>query len=392
LNLSNFVFTVVAAAACVLLLDQSCVRIREALRSQRYTAQRKRRRELFAGIQVQFNFPSHAAEQRTDGLFELVAATHTNSVAAQDRYQREIARSAACLGLAFTALAANVTLVHDLHRIQSLLAWIDLIALGCALFHFVMARRALSPWIEHRSRSELLRQYAFLSPLFPSSAEMGADLDLTSAFEAERDRIDRGVLLMRGRDLIEAIVTYWDHRRSAILSANGEHRDISTNILRLYIERRCLRQLAWFRASIERLQRTERDRTRLLSFLFWLSIFLASLKAIMVTLSMKLNPAVAEFLAFAVLMATGGAAAMSALHYGQNIRSLIHRYRAQEHDINRWLDTFARVNRETLMRDEPQLGANAEVRRSILVFEDLMVKELVDWMHISEHDSIELGP
>lgn len=33
-----------------------------------------------------------------------------------------------------------------------------------------------------------------------------------------------------------------------------------------------------------------------------------------------------------------------------------------------------------------------DARRAILQFENLMIEELIDWVHISSHDMIELAP
>jgi hypothetical protein len=37
-------------------------------------------------------------------------------------------------------------------------------------------------------------------------------------------------------------------------------------------------------------------------------------------------------------------------------------------------------------------AAKCEIRTLILQFEDLMIEELIDWIHISSHDVIEMTP
>jgi hypothetical protein len=36
--------------------------------------------------------------------------------------------------------------------------------------------------------------------------------------------------------------------------------------------------------------------------------------------------------------------------------------------------------------------AKNDMRAQILRFEDLMIEELIDWIHITSHDAIELAP
>jgi hypothetical protein len=90
-------------------------------------------------------------------------------------------------------------------------------------------------------------------------------------------------------------------------------------------------------------------------------------------------------------MSTGAAATVSAIHCGQNTRGLIHRYRAQEREIAVWLSDFQERYQKILGGEELE-PEDGEIRRSIIQFEELMIKELCDWSYISTHDSVEIGP
>jgi hypothetical protein len=89
-----------------------------------------------------------------------------------------------------------------------------------------------------------------------------------------------------------------------------------------------------------------------------------------------------------LLAATTISAALTSIYLSRNDRSLRHRYAAQERRIEGWL-------RRVWQR--PGAGAaqppTAEVfTAEVLDFEELMLEELIDWIHISAHDALELGP
>jgi hypothetical protein len=84
---------------------------------------------------------------------------------------------------------------------------------------------------------------------------------------------------------------------------------------------------------------------------------------------------------------------MTAYYINQNARSLIHRYYTQERRIESWLVEFNRRWSFDRLQAQPlDETGKAAVRAHILNFEGLMIEELVDWVHITTHDAIELGP
>ncbi len=48
---------------------------------------------------------------------------------------------------------------------------------------------------------------------------------------------------------------------------------------------------------------------------------------------------------------------------------------------------FDKLPSETL-----EMERKIEMRSVVLNFEDLMVEELIDWIHVSSHDMIEIAP
>lgn len=94
-----------------------------------------------------------------------------------------------------------------------------------------------------------------------------------------------------------------------------------------------------------------------------------------------------------LLVVTGLSAAMTAYYINQNSRSLIHRYNTQQRIIARWLaafdDRWSFASMPSLSIDP---AAKNEIRAQILWFEDLMIEELIDWVHITSYDAMELAP
>jgi hypothetical protein len=72
---------------------------------------------------------------------------------------------------------------------------------------------------------------------------------------------------------------------------------------------------------------------------------------------------------------------------------VIHRYNTQQRWIRRWLADFdgrwSFVSLPSLAIDD---AVKDDMRDRILQFEDVMIEELTDWVHITSHDAIELAP
>ena len=100
-----------------------------------------------------------------------------------------------------------------------------------------------------------------------------------------------------------------------------------------------------------------------------------------------------QYLVPLLLIVTGMSATMTAYYINQNSRSLIHRYNTQERFIAAWLVAF---NERWKFGSLPSLPidsvAKNAIRDQILNFENMMIEELIDWVHITSHDAIELAP
>ena len=152
--------------------------------------------------------------------------------------------------------------------------------------------------------------------------------------------------------------------------------------------KRARRQLGWFNDSKARLEHSAERRNIVLLSLYCITAGLAVLKHVLFLNSGHPH----AFLLPPLLIVTGMSAAMTAYYINQNSRSLIHRYNTQQRNISSWLVTF---NDRWSFANLPLLNidpaAKNDMRIQILRFEDLMVEELIDWIHITSYDAIELA-
>ena len=127
----------------------------------------------------------------------------------------------------------------------------------------------------------------------------------------------------------------------------------------------------------------------MLQILYWITAGLAVTKLVLFACA-RHSPA---YLLPLLLIITGMSAAMTAYYINQNSRSLVHRYNTQQRFITGWLMRFnERWNFTSLPSLTIDAAAKNDMRAEILHFEDLMIEELIDWIHITSHDAIELAP
>lgn len=157
----------------------------------------------------------------------------------------------------------------------------------------------------------------------------------------------------------------------------------------VYLRRRVRRQLGWFADSKARLEHIAERRGIILLSLYFVAVTLSVVKLLWF-LSTDHSP---SYLLQFLLVLTGMAGAMTAYYINQNARSLIHRYNTQQRRIAEWLNDFdKRWSFTDLPSRTMEVSDKAEMRIRVLEFEDLMIEELIDWVHITSHDAIELAP
>jgi hypothetical protein len=394
----------VIATFVITIAMQAAVRAVSFCRARDYFLHKDKVKEVLA---ARFSLPAASPSSASDHIksfWNLVSTIHREAIEAQTDYVSAVVRAATCLVLAFCALALSATPLREFEWFELVLGWLDAIAIGLVIFHFLRGRDVNERWIKLRTEAELLRQFGFIAVVFPSSNSPNQPHDLTSQFEAESNLIKSQVLKSSSTaDLVPRIDRFWSDRRSSIEKRKLFDSDISGDALLLYLQKRALRQLGWFTESKMRLERNARRRSEWLLKLYSVALLLAMIKLGVVLAGVDQQTAhdvqilswqaAIGVLSAALLIITGLSAAMTAYYLNQNARSLIHRYNMQERQIAKWFETLdARWPIGQLPSLRLDTARKNEIRNLILQFEDLMIEELVDWIHISSHDVIEIAP
>ena len=334
------------------------------------------------------------AEDRRKSLSSSLDKAHRAANAAQTNYYNAVVRSAACLVLAFLALAFGTLRQEDWHErldwesVELLLNWVDVIAIVFVLILFFYGHTACQIWITTRVHAELLRQFQFLCMVFPNAISPRPG-DLKTQFDVEADEVAARVQDGSNTAIVARIERFWSTRKASIERYMLTEADFTADALLVYLKRRVRRQLGWFIDSKARLERIAEGRGTVLQILYWITAGLAVTKLVLFACA-RHSPA---YLLPLLLIITGMSAAMTAYYINQNSRSLVHRYNTQQRFITGWLMRFnERWNFTSLPSLTIDAAAKNDMRAEILHFEDLMIEELIDWIHITSHDAIELAP
>jgi hypothetical protein len=367
--------------------------------------------------------------RRLDDLEQPLDARHEEANLVQGLYHTRVARCVSCLGLALAILGLSLTVFHGSAWFEEFAAAAEVVALGLALYHWWSARNANGLWVATRTKVEFLRQWTFLQAFLATGGADGAGQASREA-AAKAAEIDEALLsapshgwwqwiarLLRppgashlSKTLEERVQGHWDKVRAAYAAMPAAAGEVARADLHLYLRRRPVRQLAWFGLAHKRLHRSSRLREDLMARLFLLSAGLAVGKLALVAwhgwgrssggavqaasggggVSFVDLPTAISLVALALLAATTVSAAAASIYLSRNDRSLMHRYAFQQRRIRSWLKRVA---------GGQSAGSSAagsvpwsRFRDDVLEFEDIMVEELIDWIHISAHDALELAP
>ncbi len=376
---------------------EAAVVLTGAIRSHDYRLFEDKSSESLA---KQFPIPTidrSAAEERRRSLSPFLYRAHRAANAAQTRYHNAVVRSAGCLALAFSALSLGTFLAElwpakaplDWPSLELVLSWLEVIALLLVLVLFLHGHLTRRSWIVGRVGTELLRQYQILGMVLPNAISTAPAGDLKAQFDSEADLVKKCVQDGPIKDIVSRIEAFWKIRRATIETQTLTDADLTIDALLVYLLSRARRQLGWFTNSKERLEHIAERRTIVLVSLYCVAVGVAVLKHVLF-LHEDQMPA---YLVPPLLIATGMSAAMTAYYINQNSRSLIHRYNTQQRIVGRWLVDFeGRWNFTALALASINRSTRNDIRAQILLFEDLMIEELIDWVHITSRDAIELAP
>lgn len=381
------------ALVITVFLTQLCVKIAGTLRSRDY-----RRFENRSANEIGREFPfqtarSSAADDRLAQFVPLLNSMQQTANRAQTAYHDTVVRSAACLALGFAASAGGMLSPQDWPRIfrlqalpwQMVLNWVDAIALLSVLALFLRGSRLYRPWIAKRANTELVRQYQYLSIVFPNLFPVNEEAGLCPEWRGTDHSAP-------GKEhhldfLVKEVERSWQTRKRLISGSAPNHPGLDRDAIILYARKRVVRQLGWFTDSVERLQHVAERRRTLLLALYFITAALALIQ--LVTFERGTTLALVRPI---LLLITGLSLAMTAYYTNQNMKSIAHRYKVQQREIRRWLNTVTPYLKDSDGRVPIEnAGAVQTICTHIESFEELMIYELVDWINISGHDVIELA-
>jgi hypothetical protein len=401
----------VLAALAVLVVGAVAARLERHWRTQR-AAQAKRRQETRDPL-AEIN-PTPALTDMVGLALEppWYQACDTDrkkeddkAVRLQSRYHSCVARCIGVLSVGVVIICLSIIVYRDVDWLEKFATNFDLIATLYALFFFFGARIANEGFVITRSFVETLRAWTHLAIVFP--LERG--IDVISAYQARKKEVaaryweKKGVLppkdaatdASRRPDKRETLI----YRRveECWTEIHGECRAVglrsppSSAQIGFYLKTRPLEQLAFFIMAQGRIYAGQRSREWLMTVLYIASVVLAVLKALTV-FQAELPTAVAahvellsvapvDWLSTALLVVMVLSAAATNAYVSRNERSLLHSYHAQERRIKKWFEDFAAA---------AGTGGGRYAPATMLAFEDIMLNDLLDFIHITSRDVIEV--
>jgi hypothetical protein len=288
--------------------------------------------------------------------------------------------------VAFVCSVASTTVLQNVDGFHLFSASLDVAAIVLVVWNFLASGRFRAKWIRQRSLTEFLRQWSVVDfAFFPG------DGDLTSQFEVFKKRVERA-LDVRADEIEEATVALGAARLEEIRSGILKLQSIQPLVLRRYLDQRPVRQAHWFSASMARIGRQDSIRRRILIAFFGLALLAAATKLLLLIAGGHDSQTWANIPTLVLLISIGVSAASTSAYLGQNVRSLRHRYRAQLRAIELWFLDYRYIIVGAASDNPLPADAVAKVSHAIAEFEILMLNELVDWITVTEHDSMELAP
>jgi hypothetical protein len=381
----------IAACALVVLVGAASAWIDQHLRSRRY----RRAKQAQAAFENDSMFlrtaPIAAALEKAQApsWFQScqndINAEHESANYLQKWYHRCVAQCIAVLSMGVLVTCISAIAVRSNEDLERFAAHYDLIATLYALTFFTIARFINPRFVKQRSFTELLRAWVHLAIVFPF--ERSGEMRLIYGVERERihDRVDA-----RARSIYDRVEQYWTEIEAECRSLDLRPK-LSIAEMGFYLKERPLEQLYYFAKAQQRIHEGQRGREILMLSLYLVSVSLAILKALSVFksgLPLMFEPASnlatlipLDWISTALLGLMAISAAVTNGLISRNDRSLLHSYHAQERRIRKWFEAVAEVSKNGDLVMSPS---------SILSFEDIMLNELLDFIHITSRDVIEI--
>src|SRR5215468_2782811 len=125
------------AIVIIIVAMQARVRAAGLRRARDYASNEDKTRQTIAARFPLPTVPPSIASSRLKSLSDLVSTVHEEAVEAQTTYHSAVVRSATCLAVAFCALALSATPLKAHLPFELVLAWVDAIAIGLVIYHFL---------------------------------------------------------------------------------------------------------------------------------------------------------------------------------------------------------------------------------------------------------------
>jgi hypothetical protein len=321
-----------------------------------------------------------------------VGPLHSTASSSQGRYHDWSVATVALTLFSFcvSAAAAVWNLAHN-WEFGALAA--EIAGLTGALFCVYAARGARNAWILTRVRSELLRQTSVVEGILAPVSDTIDDETQMAVMKESLTGID--VILggsLKPEHMATVVRSGWSGTRSR-LKERFQTRQLRRAQVIEYLARRVIRQMHWFSEAANRMEIREKNRSETLAGMFAIALGLVLFRLVLF-LTNRSDADVGSVLSFGIFMTTAIAGATAAFYGGQNQRSLLHRYQAQEVILKNWLAYFVDKYGKVLNEAETVPLSPFEQSRildSLLDVEDSLATELETWIRVTEHDAIELG-
>jgi len=326
---------------------------------------------------------------------------HIPTFEIKNRYFEYIGRCGVILAGVFILLALELTLFRERADINKYFAMIDMVAIVFVLLYWWRSKVANQRWVSIRIQAELMRQWRKIKRLELSDSERIKSFDsavaaiITDVLQPQSKFKKWLGLGPTSEELEKRIDDYWGDLRTNIQKA-AEKKAPNEWLIRAsrYVNDRPKKQLAWFDMRQKQLVGAGKSRGTKMIFLYVISLFFAFGNLIVahnLITAFGLPSSIiswtdiwltSDVLALCLLATTAISAAMTYWFISRNERSLKHRYKTQK-----------RMIEKSILKMELAIKRNdvGELCEQILEFEDLMIDEMVDWVHITSHDVAELG-
>jgi hypothetical protein len=324
---------------------------------------------------------------------------HEPAIALKDKYYEIIGRCGFLLAFVFALLALELTVLRSETQLEQYSVTAGLFAILLVLLYWWRARVTNQAWVAKRILSELVRQWLHLVFVFSWSEELIQQEysrlygTLECAIVKPGWRILRWLGFALTPAMLQVIIQgHWRDTRETLTARIPTGLDRSDNTaFAIYLASRPINQLQWYRMREQQFASAGERRGMIMLGLFLFSFGLAAGNVLLVhwlNASQTRWPSsstvtLEAWLNFCLLIATAISAALTYWYVSRNERSIAHRYSSQRRHIEIWLREIARLMKP---------GEHLPTFTNILEFEDLIVSELIDWVHITSHDVVELGP